>query len=495
MNRQLLFLILTALGTLFSLAVEAQSFRIHRGLEVTETRDPIVFAEIAGTSSPEDLKDVYVEVMGATFALEVNGVTQTTCTLCVTPSNDAVRYYYDICTRQTLQQDFGGDVAALIEGHIGRLYAQYSQQFTLEEILDETLAIGPDSDKLTGLPAGTEMAFYAMAVDDEGHCVGTPALIYFTTDPAGDPKDCTYSIDVSSVKSSSCIVSIEPSDASVPYWYGVCAVGEWPGDYAMTTEVSDAIYQYAQEYGISISNVASRVVYSGPISMEESGLNPGTTYYAYCYAMDVETGDALGPMTKVRFETTDYDLSDSEIALTVRYFDADALIEAYPERFGQNVSGRCYMQVTCSPNAYCYNWAVALAKGDLTDESLYPEATTKNAVLQGGKLSHEVNNFVCDWSPCTLLAFGVDAAGVDGPLQRLLISPSRSAASPVSEFITSDGTTAAPLSVCPHNAEKARTRTQHQQIIINNKYIHHEKVHLYPASRHRGIHHSVRSER
>lgn len=441
---RLLFIFIATLATL---TATAQSFRIHKGMEVTETREPLTLSEHADAD--------YIEVRGATFDLSVSDVTQTSCTLHVAPSNDCVRYYYDVCTRETLEGEFNGSVADLIEGYIGRLYAQYSQTFSLEAILAETLAMGADSDELRGLPAGTEMAFYAMEVDDEGHCCGEPALVYFTTDPGGNPKDCTFGLEVSSVRSDGCIVSVVPSDASVPYWYGVCAVSEWPGDYAMTTEVSDAIYQYAQEYSLSIENVASRVVYTGPISMEESGLNMSTAYYVYAYAMDTQTGDALGPVFKERFETLDYDQSGAEIAMTIRLFDADALIKAYPERFTQSIAGRCYMQVSVEPNYICSNWAVALAKGDLTDDFTYPEETTKNAVLQGGKLSRTLNNFVCDWSTCTLFGFGVDAAGVDGPLQRILIKPSKDACSDVSEFMDETSAASAPLQF-PAGQKKAR---------------------------------------
>lgn len=432
---------------LSNLAASAQSFRIHRGLEVKETREPLMLSEHADAD--------YIEVRGATFELSVTDVTQTSCTLSVTPSNDCVRYYYDVCTRETLESEFHGSVSDLIEGYIGRLYAQYGQTFSLEAILAETLAMGADSDGLRGLPAGTEMAFYAMEVDDEGHCCGEPALTFFTTQPAGDPKDCTFAVEASNVRSNSCIVNVVPSDASVPYWYGVCAVSEWPGDYAMTTEVSDAIYQYAQEYNLSIENVASRVVYTGPISMEESGLNMSTAYYVYVYAMDTQTGDALGPVYKERFQTLDYDQSGAEVTLKVRYFDADALIKAYPERFTQSIAGRCYMQVSVEPNYTCSNWAVALAKGDLTDDFTYPEETTKNAVLQGGKLSQRLNNFVCDWSTTTLFAFGVDAYGVDGPLQRILLTPTKAQCSDVSEFISETAAASAPL-LFPARQQRAR---------------------------------------
>lgn len=461
---RLLYIII---GALCVLGASAQSFRIHHGLEVTETREPLTLSEHADAD--------YIEVRGATFELAVTDVTQTSCTLHVTPSNDAVRYYYDVCTRETLEGEFHGDVARLIEGYIGRLYAQYGQTFSLEEILDETLAISADSDELSGLPAGTEMAFYAMAVDDNGHCCGEPALTYFTTDPAGNPKDCSFALEVSNVRSDGCIVSVVPSDASVPYWYGICAVSEWPGDYAMTTEVSDAIYGYAQDYNLSIENVASRVVYTGPINMEESGLSMSTAYYVYAYAMDTQTGDALGPVYKKRFETLDYDLSGAEIAMAIRLFDADELIKAYPERFTQNIAGRCYMQVVVEPNYLCTNWAVALAKGDLTDDFTYPEETTKNAVLQGGKLSHTLNNFVCDWSACTLFGFGVDAVGVDGPLKRILVTPSKDDCCDVSEFIEESTKAAAPI----HIAETNTTN------IINKTLYQHEKVSLHAAPHHR----------
>lgn len=427
--------IMAALVALTSVSpAYAQSFRIHKGLDVRETRDALDLASHADADS--------IVVVGATFRLAVDNITQTTCTLHVEPSNAAVRYYYDICTRQTLERDFGGNAAALVEGYLGDLYERYSMYFTLEEILAETLSVGADSDELTGLPAGTEMAFYAVAVDDAGRACGVPAVAYFTTAPAGNPADCTFGMSVDKVNSTACIISITPSDASVAYWYGICAASEWPGDYAITTDVSNALYEYARERGMSLADVASHVVYTGELSIEESGLTPSTAYYAYCYAMDTQTGDALGAVCKVRFETTDYDLSEAEVKLRVKLFDGDALLQAYPDRFSAGVKGRCYMQVSVEPNPYCYNWVVALAKGDLSDEAAFPDDITKNAVLQGGKFSHELNNFVCDWTPCTLFAFGVDAAGVDGELQRHLLTFTKADVSPVSEFLFEESASA-----------------------------------------------------
>ena len=92
------------------------------------------------------------------------------------------------------------------------------------------------------------------------------------------------------------------------------------------------------------------------------------------------------------------------------------------------------VQTRLTPNETATSWAIALAKGDLTDETLYPDEETKRAVLQAGSINVESKTFKADWTTCTFLYFAADANGIDGVLKRLLVTFDKANARPVSEI-------------------------------------------------------------
>lgn len=369
---------------------------------------------------------------GPAFSLEYDKLTSTTVTLRVTPADNDVRYYYDVVTTDQLAESHGS-IAEVVEGYISYLQQTYPT-LSVENILDALLAKGPDSDDLTGLPAGTDFVFYAIAVNDEGKCYGQPTTTTFTTLPAGDPADCTFTIDYANLTSDGLTVKVTPSDASVRYWMGITAVDEYPGDYAMTANVKTEIAAYAADKGMTVAQVVKGVTFTGECSSAESGLQANTDYYIYVYAMD-ETGDSAGKVYKKRFSTRVTDYSDADVSLKYRYFDGDELYALDSEKYA-NLQGRVYVQAVITPNETASNWALALASGDMTDETTYPEESTKNAILQAGSLNVETKYYVADWKTCTFLYFAADANGIDGQLHRLLVTFEKDGAMPASQLET-----------------------------------------------------------
>lgn len=412
-----LMLMVCALGNTLC----AQSFKVYqKGGEAQQfdcsAVDSLVF-EAPETNSP-------------TFKLEYSDVTATTITLKVTPYDPDVKYYFDCVTTDQLATS-DNSVANVVEGYIDYLQQTYPT-LPMEYILDALLSQGPASDDLSGLPANTDFVFYAIAVDENGKCYGEPTTTKFTTLPGGDPADCTFDFQLENITSESLTMTVNPSDASVRYWMGITSTADYPGDKAMALDVKSNIEEYAKEKGMTVAQVVKGVTFAGKATSAESGLTPNTNYYAYAFAMG-EDGKCLGKMYKKMFTTRSGDISDADISIAYRYFDGDELNNLDPEKYGK-YAGRVLAQVVVTPNEAAANWAVALAKGDLSDDITYPDELTKNAVLQGGKLGSEVNNFVADWTTCTLLYFGADAAGIDGELHRLVVTFDKANARPASEF-------------------------------------------------------------
>lgn len=428
-------------------SVTAQTVRLHmKGGETLEYN----------CADVDSLTFIPAEKPSPKFQLAVSDIGIASATLSVTPDDNAVRYYYDVCTRQQYDALSGG-VEEIVTSYIEYLKGRYPT-LTMEQILGNTLSQGADSDQLTGLPAGTEFVFYAIAVDDEGKCYGEAATTTFSTLPGGDPADCTFTVGYENLTSDALTVLVTPSDPSVRYWIGIVAVANFSGDYALTAQVQQEVADYAASTGMDMAELVEKVTFAGDIALEESGLTPETPYYIYVYAMNPD-GSAAGAVTKKRFVTQTELPSDAAVSLSYRYFDGDALYEADPETYA-GYQGKVLVQTRLTPNETAVSWAIALAKGDLTDETLYPDEATKNAVLQAGSINVESKTFVADWTTCTFLYFAADADGIDGVLKRLLVTFDKANARPVSEI----GTEALPARFAAPAA--ALPATQHSAITL-----------------------------
>ena len=375
--------------------------------------------------------------VGITFELILSNVTTTTADLKVIPSDDTVGYYFDVCTEEDFNS-VNGDVFYIVSEYMDYLKKAYPS-FSMSDILAAMLSYGPDSDTVSGLPAGTTMCFYAIAIDQDGNAASEPEVLKFTTGEAGNPAECTFDIEISDIKGTTCLITIQPSDPSVRYWFAVTPVEGYPGDIPMMVEVKNEAANYAAEIGMSLEDVIAAVTLAGPVSDYWYDLEMDTQYYVYAFAMD-KHGDYAGPCFKKAFTTAADDISDADLELDYRYFDGDALYEMDPVKYA-NAPGRVLLQVKASPNYFAYDWAVAVAAGDMTDEELFPYDATINAILASGvaKYDQELQQFWVEWRPCTILAFAADYDGYNGPLHRILVEPTKESAASLDQL--------APLSV------------------------------------------------
>jgi len=445
MRKKVSSLILLLIAVCIGLS-QAQSLRIHLKNGETLTYgcadiDSLVFD---APQTPD----------GPTFKLEYSDLTTTTVTLKVTPSDNNIRYYFDLLTPDQLQSTPGG-IPTVVEEYISQLAEEYPM-ISFPEILNVLLSQGPDEDNLTKLPAGTDFIFYAIAVDDNGKCYGQPTTTTFSTPAGGDPADCSFEINYANLSTDGLTIKVTPSDPTVRYWMGITEAAGYPGDIAMFMDVKASIEEAAVQNSMTVSEVVSRVTYTADATIEESGLSPDTEYYIYVYAMS-ETGENAGNMYKKKFATRLTGYSDADISLQYRYFNGNDLYNSDPETYAI-LKDRVFVQIAVTPNEYAANWAVGLVAGDYTDEITYPEEPTKNALLQGGFLNVTSKNIISDWTTATFLYFAADEAGVDGPLKRLPVTFTPENARPISE-LQSDGTQNADVSVSRLGKPAPRQKT------------------------------------
>lgn len=402
------------------------------------------------TFSTEEVQDVTfsgfdtsIEQQGP-FHIDVTDITSTSAKITVTPDDKTVAYYYDVSTRATYER-YG--IQYLIEDFFNGI-AAVNPSFPISYFVDEFTSVGVDSDGVVGLPSDTEMVAYAMAVNQQGKCEGEPTIVSFHTLPPGDPADCTFDISIQDVSSDAVMYTITPSDMSTKYWHGVYSVAEWPGDYAMTLEMKAAVEEVAAEEGVLVEHLVDNIVDRGVrANWIESGLQNDTQYYIYVYAMDKD-GGAAGPMFKKTFTTTLYDYSDANVSLSYRYFSYKDLHAVKPDRFPLEDNDRVVVQAVLTPNASAEHYAWALGVGDMTDDDIYPEDATKDAILIGGFIDTPTKILLADWDkPATFLYYGSDYYGIDGQLNRLLVNFTREGAMPAEQFSEDVTTTSAPAKV------------------------------------------------
>lgn len=414
--------------------LSAQSFSIHYNDGTVTEIECADVDSIVMTPAPN---------VGPELQINVAEVKASRAHIMVSCDDPEARYYFDVCTLDAFERN-GRNAARIVDRIIADMIADYPQ-LTINQILEGMLDAGTTEDVIRRLPSSTEMVCYVVAVDDEGHSYGTPAIAYFKTLEAGNPADCTFEITTTEINSQGCTVNIVPSDESVRYWYGISAVADYPGDMAMALAVKAAFADAAQQNGMSVTELINRICYTDEISAEESGLQNDTDYYVYAFALN-DDGSNAGQLAKVKFSTAAYDVSDADISLSYRYFDGDALYASDPVTYA-NYQGQVLVQYVVEPNDLAAHWAVALGVGDMTDTSLYPDETTKNAVLQAGQLDASGKSLRARWGVATFLYFAADAAGVDGQLERLRVEFTREGARPISEY--------APLSLDVRMATKA----------------------------------------
>ena len=374
---------------------------------------------------------------GLEFDVVVSDITSTTASISVTPNDDTVGYYYDVCTAEDYYS-VGGNVGLIVSYAIQGFMQQYN--LTLQAVLDLMLEYGPSSDTVAYLPANTEMYAFAVAINSKGEAYGTPKAVPFTTLEGGDPSDCTFEFEVTGLTTTSAMLSIYPSDPSVRYWFAVTSVQGYQGDQAMIeeTEYYVTVEAPAAYPSMSWEEIINGLTVTGETHEQWYDLSAGVSYYVYAFAMD-ENGLAVSPLFKQEFTTPLVDSSEAELEVSYKYFDGAALYEADPANISADKVDYYRLQVKVSPNYYTEYWAVALATGDYTNLETYPDDATKTAMLQGGaKFNQEVNSW---WIPknttaCTILAYGSDIYGIDSELVRLLVTPTESGVSPISQYVS-----------------------------------------------------------
>lgn len=386
--------------------------------------------------------DVVLEVDNRpvlSFELSYDKVTNSSVNITVIPSSNDVPYFCNVTTKEVFDK-YEGNMAQFVADQVAAMQEKYPT-IPLSTLMESMLETGPiENDVVRNLPASTDLVLFALTADKEaGEAYGDVYSKSFTTLAPGKPEDCVFTFEIDQLRSTSVRYNVMASDASVRYWAAVDEVRRWTSDEDMQQKVKTSIDQMAKAYGISVTDLVSQVQNYGDIQDSWTDLTEGLEHYLYAFAID-ELGNAVGPMFKTLFQTPLTDVSDADMDIQYKYFDGDAVMAAYPDKY-TGLSGRWLIQVKSEPNPYTYAWVVALSKGDYTDTEKYPDNQTYTAIGQGGIAGKEITEFKVPQTDnqVTILNFAFDKEGTYGPLHRTLVNLASSGASPASELFVSTG--------------------------------------------------------
>lgn len=359
------------------------------------------------------------------FEISVLSVTAGSVSVSVIPSDNGLPYYWDVMTKEAYDE-YKGDVGAYLSA---ALKAMASEQGVPVDVIVPAFQItGQDEDKIPNLPADTEMYAYAVGLNADGTCYGTPKAVSFKTAAPGDPAECTF--EFSFVNSMDGIeITVTPSDDGVGYFNWVLPVSEYVSDEAIVESVYESLVSVASDNGMSMSELVSFVSMTGEYT-DLYDLEEGE-YYAYAYALSSD-GKNAGKVFKEQFTVEAY-TSDATVSIeNVRWFDGNDLADMDPQYEGLRGGARFLADVVHSQTAY--QWYIGLLPGDYTDAASYPDETIYDAVMSGGVVNRETLAFSVRYGQLSVLGFALDASGVYGPVYRLLVDVTEEGARPVSEF-------------------------------------------------------------
>lgn len=165
-----------------------------------------------------------------------------------------------------------------------------NNDMTIEELLQEVLAVGDTMDEVVGLSPNTEYILYAYHMTYEGEVVSDFAQKSFKTNDYVLNSD-TFEISVSEVTYTSALINVKPSSTTTPYFLNVVSEEDLTsyggGQEAYITHL-EMLRDYYLSFGRTPEEMIANLCFVGEKSLTMKNLSAGKKYYAYAMSVDDE---------------------------------------------------------------------------------------------------------------------------------------------------------------------------------------------------------------
>lgn len=322
-------------------------------------------------------------------------------------------------------------------------YAGMDDDAILEAILSDpnvyiNAAAGNWEGNVTGLDPETAYVIYAF-----GYKAGTATTglssVEFTTIKAGDPKEFTFTSEARDLTSSGATVVVNGSPETVLYYFDLATPDMTEEDLKANL---DAVIQQNIDYGI----IPDRISYFKQMGSRGTDqyafrLSPESEYVIWAVSIDETTGDYVVFGFGERFTTPAKEVSQVTVTASHdKYFDADALAEAYPGEYDDFTGQGLYcLPVTIETSEPVQGVLQVVFQGNLMDETEY----TDDLLIQNLETKGNPNEMLYWFLPydteLTLVAVAMDNNGNYTKVYRELINKSKDGVSDVADFPEPEG--------------------------------------------------------
>lgn len=318
-------------------------------------------------------------------------------------------------------------------------YAGMDDAAILEAILSDAMVSinkvpGDWQGRITGLEPETPYVVYAF-----GYLAGTATTELvsapFTTIAPGDPREFSFTSEARDVTPNGARVVVHGMPENVLYYFDLATPDQ-------TEEELKGMMDEIIDKNIQSNIVPDRITFfrkkgsRGTDKYDFGGLEPEGEYVVWAVSIDEETGDYVVFNFGERFRTPAKVVSDVELTVVHdKYFDADALAEAYPDRYGEYAGQNLYcLPVTLETSEPVRKPLEIIYKGNLLDEGKYPDDVLIQDLEAKGNTNQVLHWFLPYSTELTLLAVALDEEGHYTKVHRELINKAPDGASDVSEF-------------------------------------------------------------
>lgn len=354
----------------------------------------------------------------------------------VTPS-DPEQYY------MTSSAQVNGDVnpEELLISYQGYIYSAIEEMqrlypgSTVKEIMEFLSDKGEKTIGFEKLVSNTRYVLFSVCVDENtGYIVSMPQTAEVTT---GDvkPSDNEFLVDFIEINDYNAKANILTINDD-PYKVGYVSADYFVG---MTEE------EIAEDL-LSGRFTLPRNTKRGNYLLDMVGLSPESDWYIFIYGWVEGAGQRTTDVSLTKFTTLAPQLADCSLELECdKYFDGDALLEAYPGMFdGLDIAGKVVFPVKATPTGDYDKFYYMLRDYDTKDLFTDRELNLLLPKPDYG-ISEPTTYFVCTYEipygepSRSLIGNAFDKDGKPGRITRIEgIVFTKEGASPVSEFVPFD---------------------------------------------------------
>lgn len=311
---------------------------------------------------------------------------------------------------------------------------------TVQEAMEWISYKGENTIGFERLAAKTEYVLFAVCVDvSTGYINSIPQTVEVTTGSV-QPSDNEFLVDFIEINDYTAKANILTTNND-PY-----KVGYVSGDYFVGMTEDEIV-----EDLLSGRFTLPRTTKRGNYVLDMGPLTPDTDWYVFVYGWAEGVGERTTDVLLIKFRTLVPQLADCSLSLECgKYFDGDALLEAYPGMFeglGLDISGKVVFPVKAIPSGNYDKYYYTLFDFDTSEMFSDRELNILLPKPDYG-ISAPTTYFVCtyeipyDEPSRSLIGNAFDKDGKPGEITRIEgIVFTKDGVSPVSEFVPFDTAT------------------------------------------------------